>query len=393
MILSKRSLELENESAFSVLNSVNKLKEQGHSIINLSIGQPDFDPPQHIIEAGLRSLKYGPYGYTHPKGIIELREAISKENYKLHNQYVNPDNIVVSPGGKTIIYISILMTAEIGTEVIIHDPSFPIYSSVIKYAGAIPISVNLKENNSFSLNAQDILNKINDRTRLIILNFPNNPTGGVYYKNELDLLINGLEKHPKISILSDEIYSKFVFNKKKFISLIEYKEIKDRLIVINGLSKSFAMTGFRIGWGIFPDKMIEIAEKYATNIYSCVNTVAQYSAIKAINNDQNFIYKMLQSFNKRSKLLTKGLNKVKGFSCIKPNGSFYCFPNISKTKMSSLDLQNRLLNEAGIATIAGSSFGKCGEGFLRVSCSESENNLQMAINKLKDWANYNMPSI
>ena len=393
MKFSQRSLKLENESAFEVLERALYLQSQGKEIINLGIGQPDFLPPQNIIEAGIKALNSNKHGYSPSKGLPELKIAISNEILKRYNSIINPDNILITPGGKVVIYITILMLVEKGSEVIIPDPGFPIYRSVTLSAGAKPVSVKLNEENNFSFLAEDILKKINKKTRLIIINSPSNPTGTIISSKELGKLSEGLLNFPKVYILSDEIYSKILFNHNIHRSLIEFPKIKDKVIILDGLSKSFAMTGWRIGWGIFPKSMIDIAEKYATNIFSCVNYSTQIAAIEAINGSQKSVKIMSDVFEKRAKIMYEGLNSINGFSCIKPQGAFYCFPNISKTKLSSKLVQKRLLEESGIATIAGSSFGKYGDNFIRISCAASEEELNKALNKISDWAKRLLPKL
>ena len=263
---------MENENAFKVLSRAQKLEEQGKKIINLGIGQPDLKPPKYVIEEAINSLKKENHGYSNARGIFKLRETISNEYQSLYNQKIDPNNIIISPGAKPIIYMAISMLCECNCEILLSNPSFPIYSSVIKYCGAKPIYFDLKEENNFDFIADDIIEKITDKTKLVILNSPCNPTGSVIKTNELKKLLNFIENLPyKVFILSDEIYSKIIFNPNIPTSILQYSKNLENLIIINGLSKSFSMTGWRIGWGIFPHCLINNAEKYAVNIYSCVN--------------------------------------------------------------------------------------------------------------------------
>jgi len=277
--------------------------------------------------------------------------------------------------------------SNVGDEIIISNPSFPIYKSIISYCGAKAIFFNLKEDYNFNLIADDIIQKINKKTKLIILNTPCNPTGSIMNKFEIKKLLNFLNNYnKKIYILSDEIYSKIIFN-DKVSSLIEHSDNLDNLIVLNGLSKSHAMTGWRIGWGIFPKKLINCAVKYATNIYSCVNNFSQFAAVAALNGSDEFVSKSLISFKKRTTSLVKGINKINGFKCLYPEGSFYCYPNIKGTGMSSTDLQNLLLNDLGIATIDGNNFGIKNDSYLRLSCCTSQREIDKAISILKNYFN------
>ncbi len=378
---------LENENAFEVLARAQKLEKKGKKIINLGIGQPDFNPPSHVIEAGIKALKDNPHGYSNARGILELREAIASENYNLFKKNINPEHILVSPGGKPIIFIAISMLSDIGSEIILPNPSFPIYKSIINYCGSKPIFFPLKEENNFNLNADDILRKVNSKTKLIILNSPCNPTGSVIERKEINKLVQNLEDFPNVYILSDEIYSKIIFNNIKISSFLEYEQLAEKLIVLNGLSKSFAMTGWRIGWGIFPKHLIDLAEKFATNLYSCVNNFTQYAAVSAITGPQKSVTIMRKSYEKRSKMMVIGINEVNGFNCKFPNGAFYCFPNIRETGLDSDKLQNILLDKVGIASISGNSFGPNNNDYIRISCCTSEDNILDAISMLKNYFN------
>ena len=378
---------MENENAFTVLSRVQELERQGRKIINLGIGQPDFTPPQHVINEAINALRFKPHGYTDARGLLKLREVISKEYYDLFKKNINPDNVLISPGGKPILYITISLLSDVGDEIIISNPSFPIYKSIINYCGAKTIYFDLKENNNFNLIADDIIQKINNKTKLIILNTPCNPTGSIMDEFEIKKLLNFLNNYnKKIYILSDEIYSKIIFN-SEVSSFIEHLDNLDRLIVLNGLSKSHAMTGWRIGWGIFPGKLINDAVKYATNIYSCVNNFSQFAAVSALNGSQEFVKKAKFSFKERTNSLVKGINKINGFRCMVPEGSFYCYPNIKGTGISSKDLQNLLLEDLGIASIDGNNFGINNDGFLRFSCCTSQNEIDKAILILKNYFN------
>ena len=378
---------MENENAFKVLSRAQKLEEQGEKIINLGIGQPDLNPPKYVIEEAINSLKNENHGYSNAKGILKLRETISNEYQSLYNQKIDPDNIIVSPGAKPIIYMAISMLSEYNCEILLSNPSFPIYSSVIKYCGAKPVYFDLKEENNFDFIADDIIEKITDKTKLVILNSPCNPTGSVIKTNELKKLLNFIENLPyKVFILSDEIYSKIIFNPNIPTSILQYSKNLENLIIINGLSKSFSMTGWRIGWGIFPNCLINNAEKYAVNIFSCVNNFTQFAAISALVKGFEYTENLKNIFNSRVSMMVKGINKINGFQCKHPSGSFYCFVNIKNTNLSSSEVQDILLEQLGIATIDGNNFGS-NNNYLRISCCTSKENIKIALEKIGNYFN------
>ena len=380
-----RNYNLGTETAFTVLAKANKLASEGKKIINLGIGQPDFKTPEHIVEAAIKALKDGHHGYTQSTGIPKLREAVANDIKKRHNETVSPDNILIVPGGKVIIFFAAMLMGEKNKEILYPNPGFPIYESAINYTGAKSVPYRLSEHQGFSFSAEDILSKINKNTSLIIINSPANPTGGVVPKIELEKLVKGLENYPNVILMSDEIYDQFCFGENKFTSLLKFKEIRERLIILNGWSKTYAMTGWRLGYGIFPDKLYEIAEKLAVNIHSCVNSSAQYAALEALNGPQNCVSEMNNHFKRRANLMFNKLNEIKGFSCQKPNGAFYCFPNITGTGKNSTEIQNILLDNLGVATVAGTSFGKYGEGYVRLSCANSDSAIEEAISRIKDF--------
>ena len=379
-----RNNNLGTETAFTVLAKANKLASEGKNIINLGIGQPDFETPEHIVEAGIKALKDGHHGYTQSIGIPQLREAVSNDINRRHKIQVSPDNIIIVPGGKVIIFFSAMLMGEKNKEILYPNPGFPIYESAINYSGAKAVPYKLSENKGFSFSAEDILNKINQNTSLIIINSPANPTGGVVPKFELEKLAKGLEKFPNVVLMSDEIYDQFCFGDIKFTSMLNFPEIKERLIILNGWSKTYAMTGWRLGYGIFPKKLYEMAEKLAVNIHSCVNASAQYAALEALTGPQDCVEEMNQAFKKRATLMFTKLNEVKGINCQKPNGAFYCFPNISNTNKSSMEVQNLLLDKIRVATVAGTSFGKYGENYIRLSCANSNEAIEEAISRMKN---------
>ena len=373
---------MENENAFKVLSRAQELEEKGEKIINLGIGQPDLNPPKYVIEEAINSLKKENHGYSNAKGIFKLRETISNEYQTLYNQQIDPNNIIISPGAKPIIYMAISMLSEYNCEILLSNPSFPIYSSVIKYCGARPVYFDLKEENNFDFIADDIIEKITDKTKLVILNSPCNPTGSVIKTKELKKLLNFIENLPyKVFILSDEIYSKIIFNPNIPSSILQYSKNLENLIIVNGLSKSFSMTGWRIGWGIFPNCYIKNAEKYAVNIFSCVNNFSQFAAIAALNKGFEYTEHLKKIFKSRVGIMVEGINKINGFQCKHPSGSFYCYVNIKNTNLSSSKIQDILLEQLGVATIDGNNFGSNND-FIRISCCTAKENIKIALEKI-----------
>ena len=381
--ISKYIDNLGTESAFEVLARAQELSRQGKNIINLGIGQPDFQTPLNIVEAGIKALKDGHHGYTPANGIPELREAVTFDLKKRYQVVVEPNNIVIVPGGKPTLFFSILMFGGSNSEIIYPDPGFPIYRSLIDFTGSKAVPVLIKEENGFSFNADDILEKITPDTRLIIINSPANPTGGVTSKTELDKFVTEIAKYPNIAILSDEIYSHMVYETSGHLSLLQYPEIKDQLIMLDGWSKTYAMTGWRMGYAVWPTKLIPHVTKLCINSHSCVNAATQYAGIEALTGSFNEVEKMLREFNSRRTLICKELNALPKFKCALPGGAFYAFPNIKDTGLSSEEAQNLFLNEAGVATIAGTSFGTSGQGYIRFSYASSRDNIIEAIQRIK----------
>ena len=381
--ISKHIDNLGTESAFEVLARAQELSRQGKHIINLGIGQPDFQTPSNIVEAGIKALKDGHHGYTPANGIPELREAVTFDLKKRYRVVVEPNNIVVVPGGKPTMFFSILMFGGANSEIIYPDPGFPIYRSLIDFTGSKAVPVSIKEENGFSFNADDILEKITPDTRLIIINSPANPTGGVTSKTELDKFVTEIAKYPNIAILSDEIYSHMVYETSGHLILLQYPEIKDQLIMLDGWSKTYAMTGWRMGYAVWPTKLIPHVTRLCINSHSCVNAATQYAGIEALTGPYNEIEKMLREFDSRRTLICKELNSLPKFKCALPGGAFYAFPNIKDTGLSSEEAQNLFLNEAGVATIAGTSFGTSGQGYIRFSYASSRENIFEAIQRIK----------
>jgi aspartate aminotransferase len=375
---------LGTESAFVVLARAQKLAGEGRDIINLGIGQPDFKTPGHIVEAAIKALRDGHHGYTPANGIAPLREAVAADLKRRHGAEVNPDNVVIVPGGKPTMYFAIMMFGQPGVEIMYPNPGFPIYESVIKYSGAKPVPIALKEKDGFAFSADAILSQITDKTRLIIINSPANPTGGVTPKEEVGKLVAGLLQHPHVALLSDEIYSQMLYGGRQHLSLLQYPEIRDRLIMLDGWSKTYAMTGWRLGYAVWPDAAVEHVTRLCINDHSCVNAAAQYAGLAALQGPQDAVYAMVAQFDKRREIIVRELNALPGFRCADAAGAFYAFPNIEGTGMPSREAQNRFLEEAGVATVSGTSFGAWGEGYLRFSYANSAENILEAMKRIRN---------
>jgi aspartate aminotransferase len=373
---------LGTETAFEVLARAAELERQGKSIINLGIGQPDFKTPAHIVEAAVRALRDGHHGYTPAQGILPLREAVAKDLARRHAVEVDPDTIVIMPGGKPTMFFSILMFGRPGAQIMYPDPGFPIYRSMIQYTGAKPVPIALQEENEFAFTADQVLSQITPATSLIVLNSPNNPCGGAVPAQEIKRLVAGLERHPHVALLSDEIYSQMLYGKRKHESLLRYPEIRDRLIVLDGWSKTYAMTGWRLGFSVWPKPLVEHAVRLAVNCHSCVNAPTQHAGIAALQGPQDEVHKMMAAFDERRRVIVPLLNQLPGFRCVDPGGAFYAFPNITGTGMDARELQNKMLETAGVATVAGTSFGIHGEGYIRFSYANSVANIREAINRI-----------
>ncbi len=383
MQLAERLSRLGTESAFEVLARAGALAAQGRDIVNLGIGQPDFPTPDNVVEAGRKALADGHHGYTPANGIVALREAVAADILARRGVEVHPDRIVVVPGGKVTMFFAIMMFGEPGAEIMYPNPGFPIYESVIRFSGATPVAIPLHEESGFSFAADEVLDKITPRTRLLIVNSPANPTGGVVAKDEIDRLVAGLEAHPRVAVLSDEIYGRMVYDGLDHVSLLGYGSIRDRLILLDGWSKTYAMTGWRIGYAVWPEPLVEHATRLAINDHSCVNAAAQHAAIEALNGPQDAVERMVAAFDRRRRVIVDELNAIPGFRCARPLGAFYAFPNIAGTGLGSGALQDRLLDEAGVATVAGTSFGALGEGYLRFSYASSTDRIREAMRRIR----------
>ena len=391
-ILSGRMRQLGTESAFEVLARANALQREGRNIINLGIGQPDFPTPEHIVEAGRKALADGHHGYTPANGVLPLREAVAADLHRRHGVTVSPDQVLIVPGGKVTMFFAVMMFGEPGADIIYPNPGFPIYESLIRHSGATPVPMALHESKGFSFSAEEVLALITPRTRLIILNSPANPTGGVVPKSEMDGLVAGLARHPEIAVLSDEIYGEMLYE-GRHASLTTYPELADRLILLDGWSKTYAMTGWRLGYGVWPASLFPHAERLAINCHSCVNAAAQYAGIAALTGPREPVQQMVAAFAERRAYIVPALNALPGFRCASPGGAFYAFPNIRDSGFDSRTLQSRLLEEAGVATLSGTSFGAFGDGFLRFSYAASLPALKDAVGWIGAWLDRHRPGI
>ena len=373
------------ENAFAVLARASALAAQGRDIINLGIGQPDFRTPEHIVEAAVKALRDGHHGYTPAIGILPLREAVARRTAQNTGVQVSPDHVLIVPGGKVTMFAAILMFGETGADILYPDPGFPIYRSMIEFTGARPVPVPIREQNGFAFSADETLALITPETRLLILNSPANPTGGVTPREEIEKLVRGLAAWPGVAILSDEIYDGMTYDGEEHVSLLTFPEIRDRLILLNGFSKTWAMTGWRLGWSIWPENLYDKVRKLAVNCWSCVNAPTQFAGIAAIDGPQDEVGKMIAAFDGRRRVVTELLNSLPGVSCVTPKGAFYAFPNVTETGWQAKKLANALLDESGVALIGGPDFGINGEGFIRVSYANSEENIRKAVERMGDF--------
>ena len=382
MLLAENLQRLGTETAFEVLARAGELARQGKDIINLGIGQPDFQTPGHIVEAAIKALRDGHHGYTPANGILPLREAVSKDLHRRHGVEVDPNLVVIMPGGKPTMFFAILMFGQPGAEIMYPDPGFPIYRSMIQYTGAKAVPIALREANEFAFSADEVLAQVTPKTSLIILNSPGNPTGGAVPPAEIKKLIKGLEKHPHVTIMSDEIYSQMLYDGKEHESFLKYPEIRDRLIILDGWSKTYAMTGWRLGFSVWPKSIVDHVVRLNVNCHSCVNAPTQFAGIAALEGPQDKVIEMVKAFDERRKVIVPMLNQLPGFTCVNPGGAFYAFPNITGTGMTAKELQNKMLETAGVATVAGTSFGIHGEGYIRFSYANSTENIKRAIERI-----------
>ena len=382
MEVSKRIFQLETETAFAVLSKANELASKGMDIINLGIGQPDFHTPKNIQEAAIKAIKDGKHGYTPSNGLPELREAVTKKLLVDYNIMINPENILITPGGKPVIFISALIFGGPEKEIIYPDPGFPIYRSMIKFSGAKPVPMFLEEEDNFEINCDKLKKLITPQTSLIIINNPHNPTGAFMSKKKIDELVNILEEFPNLNILSDEIYSKIIFDNKKMPTFLEYINIHDRLIVLDGWSKTYCMTGWRLGWSVWPSQYIEYANKLCVNHHSCPTSISQYAGIEALLGPQEELKKIVDQFQIRKEFVYREINKLDKINCFNPGGAFYAFPNISKTGLTGKQFSDLALEQKGVALVPGTSFGDKAENFIRISFANSLEKIEEAIKRI-----------
>jgi len=375
---------LGTETAFEVLARAQALAARGRSVINLGIGQPDFPTAPHIVEAACRALVDGHHGYTPANGIPALREAIVADLDRRLGVAVDPAQVVVVPGGKVTLAFAAQIFGGPGAEILIPDPGYPIYRSLVELSGASAVGYPLHAPGGAGFSADEVLARITPRTRLLIVNSPANPTGGVVPAAELERLVAGLERHPQVFVLADEIYARLVFD-TEHTSLLRAASLRARLIVLDGLSKTHAMTGWRLGWGIWPGALAELATRLAINLFSCVNTAAQHAAVAALTGPQEHVERMVASFAGRRDAIVAALAGLPGIRCARPGGAFYAFPDVSGTGFTARTLQDRWLEELGVATIAGTSFGARGEGHVRFSYASSLADIHEAMRRLGGW--------
>ncbi|WP_349362777.1 MAG: pyridoxal phosphate-dependent aminotransferase [Roseitalea porphyridii] len=371
------------ENAFAVLARATALAAEGRDIVNLGIGQPDFPTPEHIVEAAVKALRDGAHGYTPANGLLVTREAVSRRIHAMTGQAVSPEAIMITPGGKPAMFAAILMFGGPGAQIVYPDPGFPIYRSMIEATGATPVPLPMRAKNGFAVNADELAALVSDRTRLVIVNSPGNPTGGVTPRAEIAKLVGVLERHPDVAILSDEIYDVMVYDGAAHTSLLEFPALRERLIVLNGWSKTWAMTGWRLGWSVWPEPLYDAVRKLAVNCWSCVNAAAQHAGIAAVDGPQDDVETMLAAFDERRRFMVERLNAIEGVTCATPKGAFYAFADISATGWKSKDLAHALLEEAGVALIGGPDFGVHGEGFVRVSYANSLANIERALDRVE----------
>lgn len=382
MILAESIGRLETESAFEVLAHAAALERQGRDIINLGIGQPDFRTPDHVVEAAVKALRDGAHGYTPAQGLPPLREAVAADVAKRRGAEISPENIVIMPGGKPTMFFAMMLFGEPGAEIMYPDPGFPIYRSMIRYTGAEAVPIVLREENGFAFSAEEILAGITPRTRLIIVNSPGNPTGGAAPREEVEKLVAGLMDHPHVALMADEIYGRMLYEGREHVSFLEFPEIRDRLMLLDGWSKTYAMTGWRLGWSYWPDGLVEKAVRLCVNAHSCVNAATQWAGIAALEGPQDAVEAMMRAFDERRRVIVRRLNQLPGLTCLDPAGAFYAFPNISGTGVDARMLQTRFLEEAGVATVAGPSFGLHANDYIRFSYANSVENIERAMDRI-----------
>jgi len=374
---------LGTESAFAILAEAKKIEATGKKMINLGIGQPDFKTPKHVMEAAKKAIDDGHHGYVISNGIPECREAVCRKIKKLYGADIHSDRIIIMPGGKPTMYFAISMFGEPGAEIIYPDPGFPVYESMINYTGAKAVPYSILDNKDLKFDPEKILSLINEKTRMLVIINPNNPTGSFVEKSAIDYLVNGLKEYPNLIIFSDEIYSRQIFDGKEMPSFFNYPELKDRLIVLDGWSKTYAMTGWRLGWSYWPEECIEHIVKLLINSVSCVNAPTQYAGIAALDGSDESINLMMNEFTERRNLIHKLLNELPGVECSLPGGAFYAFPKIKGTGMTGAEFAKKCMYEAGVAIVPGTAFGNTAQDYVRFSYAASRENISEALENIK----------
>jgi len=380
--LAARQALLGTETAFETLAKAKELERQGKSIIHLEIGEPDFDTPEHIRDAAKQALDDGFTHYGASAGQIELREAIAKHQTERQGYDVSADSVIVTPGGKPVMFFTIMALVEQGVEVIYPNPGFPIYESMINYMGGIAVPMQLNEESGYNADIDNLRSLITPRTKLIIINSPNNPCGSVIPESDLEKIAEMAVENGLV-VLADEIYKDMYYGDQEHVSITKFPGMRERTVILDGFSKSYAMTGWRLGYGVFPDFLVEPVTRLMTNSVSCTSVFSQMAAIAALEGPQDSVAAMMEEFTKRRDLVVEGLNSLPGITCPVPKGAFYAFPNIRATGMSSQEFANKALYEAGVALLAGTAFGAFGDGYIRISFANSQENLLEAIERLR----------
>jgi len=383
MKLAKSLERLGTESAFSILAEAKKLEAQGKPMIHLGIGQPDFKTPKHIVEAAKKALDDGHHGYVVANGTPECRQAVVRKIKTLYKKDIDPERVLIMPGGKPTMFFAIQAIGEAGAEIIYPTPGFPIYESMINYTGSKGVPYDLTEDKDLRFDPDKILSLITDQTRLLILINPNNPTGSFVEKSTVDYLAEGLKKFPHVTILSDEIYSRQIYDGKEMPTFFNYPDLQDRLIVLDGWSKAYAMTGWRMGWSVWPETLIPHITRLIINSFSCVNVPSQFGGIAALDGPDDPIHEMMKKFDERRKLIHQGLNNLPGVECSLPGGAFYAFPNVKGTGMTGSEFAKKCMHEAGVAVVPGTAFGKTAVDYVRFSFAASKDNISQALENIK----------
>ncbi len=380
--LASRQALLGTETAFETLAKAKELERQGKSIIHLEIGEPDFDTPEHIRDAAKQALDDGYTHYGASAGQMELREAIAKHQTERQGYEVSAKNVIVTPGGKPVMFFTMMALVEQGVEVIYPNPGFPIYESMINYMGGTAVPMQLNEEAGYNADIDNLRSLITPRTKLLVVNSPNNPCGSVIPESDLEKIAEMAVENDLV-VLADEIYKDMYYGGLEHVSITKFPGMKERTIILDGFSKSYAMTGWRLGYGVFPDFLVEPVTRLMTNSVSCTSVFSQMAAIAALEGPQDSVVAMMEEFTKRRDLIVEGLNSLPGITCPTPKGAFYAFPNIRGTGMSSQEFADKALYEAGVALLAGTAFGEFGDGYIRISFANSQENLREAIERLR----------